>query len=618
MRLQQRYAALLVGLIALTAGAGCDFAGGDFLDRKPTDILLDDQVWNSPALIQGVLANYYSRMPDNESLDNNYHGFAQLDDAMWSGYNNDPNTFSGYGYDWWRYWDYNLIRHVNLFVEKIDGATALNETDRKVFKAEARFIRAYLYFEMVKRMGGVPLITQTYEYDFSGNPDYLQFPRATEAEVYDFVISEVDAIKADLPDNNSVTRANKWTALALKSRAALYAGSIARYNALKTPQVTLPGNEVGIPASRAQGYYQASLDASKEIIAGGRYSLYTVNPDKRENFYEAIVSKTNNSEVMWVEDFTLEGRYHNWVYENIPRSLREDNESSSSISPSLNLVEAFEYVDGSKGDLRTMAGGDYVYYDSPDDIFAGKDPRLWGTVIYPGSTFRGKPVSIQAGVMVWNAGTGQYDIVTGSQLGSEYADGGLLTGADGPLSNEFFVSNTGFYIRKYLDPRQGSGQRGTGTDVWWIRFRYAEVLLNAAEAAFELGQTGDALGYVNQVRSRAGIAPLASLTIQDFQNERRVEFAFEGHRLWDAKRWRIAHEIWNGDPNSETAMVRALYPYRVVRPGDPAKNNKYVFRELVAPRVTQPRFFRLGNYYTEIAGNVLTNNPKIVRNPTSY
>jgi hypothetical protein len=104
------------------------------------------------------------------------------------------------------------------------------------------------------------------------------------------------------------------------------------------------------------------------------------------------------------------------------------------------------------------------------------------------------------------------------------------------------------------------------------------------------------------------------VTIDDIRQERRVEFAFEAHRLYDLKRWRIAHEVWNGDPSAANTMIKALWPYRVVRPGDP-RDGKYVFIERVAPRFTQPRFFRMGNYYSSISDGVISANPKIVRNP---
>jgi hypothetical protein len=143
--------------------------------------------------------------------------------------------------------------------------------------------------------------------------------------------------------------------------------------------------------------------------------------------------------------------------------------------------------------------------------------------------------------------------------------------------------------------------------------------LNASEAAFELGQTEKALNYVNQVRERAGFGPnsLSTLTLGRLQNERRVELAFEDHRLWDLRRWRIAHLVWNGDVNNPDATLWALYPYRVVRPGHP-NHDKYVFDKLKAPRVPgniARNFRQEGNYYSTIDQGILNNNPKLVRNP---
>src|SRR5690606_36130478 len=205
--------------------------------------------------------------------------------------------------------------------------------------------------------------------------------------------------------------------------------SIAKYNSAMSQPIRTQGGEVGIPADRAQGYYEASLAASEEIIASGRYSLYRNNPDPAQNFYETFTNMQDNPEVIWARMFTLNGKYHNFTFDNIPRSLREDNESGSLINPSLNLVEAFEYLDGSSGELRTRdENGDYIYYDDPADIFANKDPRLWGTVIYPGSTFRGQPVECQEGVLRWNESTNSFQAITSTTPGTRYTDGGVLVG----------------------------------------------------------------------------------------------------------------------------------------------------------------------------------------------
>lgn len=606
----------------------------DWLERQPKNILSEEQVWNDPKQVVALLANFYDRLPVQSGLQdiNNtgadgriaqWRDMAIFDDAMWSGQSNEDwrNNIPSYGFDSWRLWNYTLIRDINLALENIATySVKLSEGQKKQFSAELRFLRAYNYFELVKRMGGVPLVTRQLIYDYSGDASKLQVPRAKEEEVYDFIASEVDAISEDLGNAGSVSRANKYTALALKSRAMLYAASIAKYNNLMPAPISTPGGEVGIPASRANDYYTKSLAASKEIISSGVYTLYKVNPNTGENFYEAITKKSGNKEAIFVKDFLSPQKRHWFSYDNIVRGTREDNLGSSSVTPSLNLVESFEYLDGSPGTLKTRTedNSDFIYYNNPEDIFANKDSRLYGTVVYPGTTFKGLPVGIQAGVMAWNTDKNAYDVIEGNDLNTTYnPDGKLLTGSSGPHRSIQEVSNTGFYLRKYIDAGARTSTRGIQSDIWWIWFRLGEIYLNAAEAALELGQMGEALTYVNAVRERAGFPPnsLATVDMARIQNERRVELAFEEHRLWDLKRWRLADKVWDGNFSSPTAMVYALYPYRVVRPGDAARNGKYVFVKMVAPRFRAPRFFQLGNYYSSIDQGVINNNPKIVKNP---
>ena len=206
----------------------------------------------------------------------------------------------------------------------------------------------------------------------------------------------------------------------------------------------------------------------------------------------------------------------------------------------------------------------------------------------------------------------------------------VVVGRDGPIAGLEFSAQTGFLIRKYLDPTIGAGSLGTKSEVWWVRFRYAEVLLNAAEAAFELGQKDVALPYINQVRARAGLTtPLTEgeLTFDRIVHERRVELAFEDHTLWDYKRWRLAGDVWNGSNMTEADLkanigkadkpntqVFGLIPYKFYAPGDP-NNGKWVFAVAKPNAVTNPDRFRLGNYYSYIGDNIIANNPKIIRNP---
>jgi hypothetical protein len=132
--------------------------------------------------------------------------------------------------------------------------------------------------------------------------------------------------------------------------------------------------------------------------------------------------------------------------------------------------------------------------------------------------------------------------------------------------------------------------------MWFVNFRFAEIILIAAEASMELGNQSDAVMYINQIRSRAGIQPLTSVTLDDIVRENRVEFAFENHRYWDLKRWRLAHILWNGIEGDPNATHYALFPYVINQPGNPA-NGKWVFDKQKAHMSVYPRYFQMKNYY---------------------
>lgn len=598
----KKFTLLLAIMAVLTTVVGCN--DDAWLERQPKNRINDDQLWSDPGLILSLLSNYYDRLPDG-AFDT--WGNCQIDDAMWSGHNdaNWLNDFQ-YGGDYGRYWDYGLIRDINLAIEKLNSLATISPDQIKQFNAELRFIRAYVYFNLVKNMGGVPIITKTLEYQTGQDVTDLQYPRATEAGVYDFIYSELEAIKDDFTESSgSRTRANKFIALALESRAMLYAGSLAKYNSLMGSPITLPGGEVGIPANRADEYYQKSLDASQEIIESGQFSLDS-------DFYGLFIDKAS-PEVIWAKDYSRSAeKLNGYTFDNIVKSLRTDVEGSSMTSPSLSLVESFDYLDGSEGTLKDKdSNGDYIAYDNIDGIFANKDKRLAGTVIYAGSQFRGEDVDIQAGVAVWN-GSG-YDFTTGSP-GSTADDGGELTGFDGPVNDAMFISNSGFYLRKEVSEDPDAGIRPTLGENWWPIFRLGEIYLNAAEAGFELGD-GRALDYLNKVREVHGGFPANSepaLSNDIIRNERRVELAFEGQRFYDMKRWRIADQVWDGDISDPNAIVQGLYPYRVI--GGP-NDGKFIFDRIRPIRFRQARFFRIANYYSSIDQAVINNNPKIIQNP---
>ncbi|WP_346070831.1 RagB/SusD family nutrient uptake outer membrane protein [Sphingobacterium siyangense] len=598
---------ILLGVCLVCAFSSCN----KFLDRESQAIFTDDQIFSDQNMVKSVLANYYGRVSWGQQFGDN-GSFAMLDEAGFS--SGSPNNMQEFPNDFWRMYDYELIRNLNQFIVGVRQST-LDENNKKSIEGEARFIRAWTYFNMIKRLGGVPLVgDKVYDYTSGMDPAELQLSRATEAESYNYVISECTEAAKMLGSDKTVNsaRANKWTALALKARASLYAASIAKYN-YKTPDVKTAGNEVGIPASEATKYYQTAYETALDIINNSPYALYSANPDKGKNFYLAVTSKSSN-EVIWAKDYAYPGETHSFTNNNIASSVRGDIDANF-VTPVLNLVEAFEYTNDRKGDLKTKtATGDYIYYTNPEDLFANKDARLYGTVIYSGADFAGTKITYQAGVRYKE--NGAWKTVTGSPGASNDKFGGLITSEDGPTtSNDMYVNKTGFNIRKFIDENKDASTRGRGSDIWFVRFRYAEFLLIAAEAGLELGKPqAELTGYVNKIRERAGIQALTTISLNDIIQERRVEFAFEDHRYWDLKRLRIAHEIWNGSADNYNAVHYALFPYKIYAPGDP-NDGKWVFEKQKSSHTLYPRNFKYQNYYNFIDQNWINNNPKLVRNP---
>lgn len=590
----------------------------DFLDQEPDKILSDDQIFNDPIMIQSTLANFYGRMEGKQwgqrtkDGDGSY-SMTILDEAARC--DGGPDTRTEFEDDRWRTYDYEFLRNLNQFIQGVRTYTEVAENERIRYEAEARFLRAWVYFCMGRGLGGMPIIgDEVFSYEEGQDISAMQIPRSTEAELYDYIISECTAIADNLPatPTTNAARATKWAALMLKARAALYAGSLANYNNKMANPIRTAGGEVGIPAERAQGYYQTALESAKAVIDGGAYTLMTNANDPGLAFYNAINNKLGNTEVIWSCDYKYPGKTVEFTKLNIPASHAEDIDRCYG-GPILNLVEAFEYIDNRDGTIKIQeANGDFVFYDEPEDAFANKDGRLWGTVIYPGAEFKGTEVVLQAGQLVKNNGAWETRISTQD---SKDENGLTITALNGPIANNNqYVNKTGFFYRKFMDETSLASTRGRNSELWWPYFRIAEAYMIACEASFELGNQADAVKYINVIRDRAGIQPLESVTLDDIVRENRVEFAFEDHRYWDMKRWRLADKVWNGVANDPNAQQWALYPYRVNAPGDP-NDGKWVFIKQQVNTEPYPRYFQMKNYYNFVDLTWVNNNPKFVKNP---
>ncbi|MCD7849709.1 MAG: RagB/SusD family nutrient uptake outer membrane protein [Parabacteroides sp.] len=461
------------------------------------------------------------------------------------------------------------------------------------------------YFTLAKRYGGVPLIKESQEYNPS-DIESLRVPRNTEKDIYDFIVSECQVAAQSLPETRSAEgkyRANKYVALSLCSRAALYAGSIARYGTVQSDGL------VGISSSEADRYFQASYDASKTIIESGQYALYNKKPDdKAQNFCDMFLKGNgDNGEYIFQKQYNVAGgKAHSWDKRNAPFSYRAGGWGCG-IAPTLELVEAYEYIDGSEGTLKIKdENGKQVRYDDPIDIFKDKDPRLFASVYLPGSPCQSTKIEWKRGLIVSDnerhQATSQPDggntiVINGTTYSTSGKDGGADAGD---------ASKTGFYQKKFFDETLTDMNMDKSETPWPV-FRLGEMYLNLAEAAMELNKPSEALDAVNKIRERAGIALPSNINMEKIRHERRVELAFEGHRFWDMKRWRIAHQnVEQGGLNGFRGT--ALYPWYDIR------DDKYVF-EIGKNTPKQVRIFLEKNYYTKINQDDMNSNPNLIQNP---
>lgn len=592
----------------------------NYLDKEPFDIVTPDQVWQDPKLINAVLVNLYDKMQLEDfnywyDADWRLMNLTTMSDEAQGSFQKDPlfdNANATYTYGdelFGTYSDpYKGIRSCNDFLAQLKTAS-LDEAENKRLTAEVRFIRAYHYFTLVKRYGGVPIIAESQIYEGPDNLEDLQTPRSTEEETYRFIITECQEAAKDLPKTNEASakyRANQGTALALCSRAALYAGSIAKYGKVQLNGV------VGIPSGKANEFFKIAYDASKQVIDSGVYTLYNKTPDDKAKNYCDIFLNGNgdNGEYIFQKQYNVAGgKGHDFDKRNAPFSFRAGGWGCGA-APTLEMVEEYEYVDGSEGTLQlTNPDGSLKRFDNPIDLFKDKDPRLFASVYLPGSPCKGSIVEWQRGII---NSDGEYiqaasqpdanETYTDPKTGKTYSVSGKDGGADAGDP-----SKTGFYQKKFWDENLQNLDMGKSETPRPV-FRLAEMYLNLAEAAVELGgKESEALSAINMIRDRAGIALLSSIDIKKVRHERKVELAFEGHRYWDLRRWRIAHlDVNQGGLNGFRGS--ALYPWFDTR------DNKYVFERGNKPP-KQVRLFLEKNYYVKIGADDMNSNPKLVQNP---
>ncbi len=595
-----KYLALSI-VTALTLNA-CD----DYLDVPPLNFINEFGVYASESGIDAYMTTLYAELPiedfnyTSKGFNTDGYGFRlgqYSGEAMAAAYD-DINSIGTGGT--WSWWSFNPVRNVDLFIEKLPqyAGNFSNKTKLNAWMGEAYFIRAYYYFAMTKRHGGVPIIKEPQDYD-PNNIDVLKIPRNTEQECYDFIAEDLDKAIGLLPEKEDILgkgRATKYAALALKARAMLYAGSIAQYGTVELDGL------VGIDKSLANHYFDLAYKAANTVIASGQYALYTKNANKEKNFAELFLA-TDSPENIFIKYYKRPTIIHGWDVYFIPYQYRGVGYSSN-MNPTLEFAEKFERLDGTPAHFTQRIQD--TYFDDPAELFQGLDARFGGSIIYPNAIFKNEPCDMQKGLILEN-GSKKEDAVNYESSTYKAQDGTVYHVVGKSGLGKYSGNMTGLFIRKYLDesmPQSDVMERYS--DQHWIDYRYAEVILNAAEAAVEMNNTAyknAILSEMNKLRDRAALKPLniSDLTIAKVRQERRIELAFENHNYWDIRRWRVA------DKEIEAKAYTGLWPYLDIR------NGKYKF-EIGRPNNYNYTFL-VQMYYEPIPGGEIAKNGKLVQNP---
>jgi len=467
------------------------FSCNGVFDKENLTAINPDDVWNDFGLAQAYVDNLYAKFMPGW----NYNTGEHSDEAAPK---NDSQTMTALlkgqlTTNSVNYWPYGDIRKINILLEQVESGT-LTSDEVAVLKGQALFWRAWVYFRMVKNYGGVPLVLEVQNRE---DGEALKVSRNKTSECIAQIVKDLDDAASMLPDKWSGVdygRIDKGAVLAVKGRVLLHYAS---------PQFN-PSNDMG----RWTEAYNANQEAYDFLKAQGK----ALHPD-----YASIWFSELNSEAVMVHRYFNPGHTSN---QNSMRPLYATRDDVNADRPTLELVNAFPMNDGS--DFNPEAG-----YSG---FWQNRDDRFYATIAYPGSDY-GLP--FYNGDYLWS-----YFYMHSNGTERPYEE--LKYGMRGNIW-------TGFYRMKALD-KTLSHATVDQCALDWIEIRFAEVMLNYAEAANETGHTAEALDMLYQIRERAGIEEGSGnygITENDkdgvrerIVKERFVELAFEGKRFEDLRRWR--------------------------------------------------------------------------------
>lgn len=561
---------LIIILLSFAAiGVGLSSCSEDVLDIDNTMNLSDLAIWSTENAAEMYITAAYKTFTDVSQVANSRSQFFDsysdiMKSTSWDLYNHPYNksllqassfTTGGAGaFECWSQVYNDRIRRANVLLDEIKryGVDKYGEEWSDIRRAEVRFARAFSYYRLIRVYGGVIIRT-----DISGvnggvddgaYKEDIHRARATEAESWDFVLNELLWAAEHLPESWPEKwngRATKRAAYGMLSRMALYAGK-----------------------------WQIAVDAAQKVKELGG----ALAPDYAKVF-QVDGGQDNSSEILFSLDFLSGSVTHHFDSYNRPFGDRAVHNTSAIYAehvPTGDLADLYEFSDGTDFSWDT-------YKENHADPYSDREPRFHATILYNGSLWEGRKIET------------------------------FIGGTDGFVAFEQSTSTgghtcTGYYLRKYL--QEGNSDFVTkGSYQYDAVLRYAEVLLNSAEAYAQLDYTryqSEALAALNEVRARVGLiekkatdAPTKEVFMALLRKERAVELAGEGFRYWDLRRWRLAENVING---------KNAHGVKITRNGDNTLSYERVAVDGGSKRIFLEKYYYFSLPVSETANNNLCDN----------
>ena len=557
---------IIKGLLALLPLLMAACSPNSLFDDAPKNKISDEETWRNPMLLDEYVNTWYRNMnagfktyvPSTalfKSISRYYlPWFAdQLSNGKSDWYNagygdvlkaNEESITRWAGTTWSNY--YTQIQYINSFLENKDKVP--DAAQRRRVEGEAHFFRAYYYYMLWRRFGGVLLID--HKYDPLTRPE--KFPRASYEQMVSFIVSEADKADSLLSVTNTAADAGRITrgaAIMLKAKTYLWASGTVFQNK--------PKSYLGFTDDKSQAMLQKVRAAYDRLFALGVYQLVPVTATTqdgiRDEYRQIFISKNTSESILEVQH-SNDGDYANKFGHTLDRDAAAPSftGTTAAYTPTQNHVDEYGMRSG-------------AVYD-PQHPYDNRDYRFYANVLYNGCEYRSHTMDMAT---------------TDGKAGADITPYGSSTTAA--------VSRTGYYLGKFVDASQSIDDNNTyASKQDYIIWRLAEAYLDYAEVCYRLGDNAAALDMVNRIRTRVHMDALSTLTWDDIVRERRVEMAFEETTYWDQLRWGTAEQTFSGRTNPLRGITITVHAghttYRTVNINRfPARVRKFETKEYYFP-----------------------------------